>query len=430
MTKLGNIPGPRARLGRFAETVKIFNDPIGYVGRRFERYGPIFRTPTTTLTTPPSRSYPGTICVYGPELIRELVSNHDGFHRSAISHRLYPADGLTDRTAPLRRIMTGLTHARSDAHRVQRSLILPAFRKSKVETYVPDIISETERLMDEWEIGETYDMSAEMRKLILRISARSLFGQADQAAGERVGMLIDAWVDFIMSEAHLVPIDVPGIPYRRWLNLSRQIEDATRRLITAKRDSGTGDDSLLSRLIQATDETGAGLTEDELVGHISLLLWGSKDAAAAAMMWTLFLQSLHPEVHADHLDELERVLGGSTPSIEDLARLDTTDCILKESLRLLPPFPLVNRVASPGGSLGGYEVPEGTEVIMSIYHTHRMADVYEDPDAFQPDRWRSIKPGTFEYLPFGRGQRLCPGSNLAWQELLIAISMLTQRFRV
>ena len=91
--------------------------------------------------------------------------------------------------------------------------------------------------MDEWEVGETYDMSHEMRKLILRISARSLFGRADQAAGERVGLLIDEWVDFIMSEAHLVPIDLPGIPYRRWLNLSRQIEDATRRLITARRSA-------------------------------------------------------------------------------------------------------------------------------------------------------------------------------------------------
>jgi cytochrome P450 len=429
MTRTTAIPGPRARLGRFAETARIFNDPVAYVGRNFEKYGPIFRTPTNALTTPPSSAYPGTICIYGPELIRELCSNHDGFHRSAMSHRLYPAGRATSRTDSLRRIMTGLTHLRSDEHRAHKSLILPAFRKHQVGTYVPDIISETQRLMDEWQVGATYDMSSEMRKLILRISARSLFGQTDQPEGERIGRLIDRWVDFIMSEAHLFPIDLPGVPYRRWLNLSHQIEAATRRLITTKRHQGVDDDSLLARLIRASDDAGSGFSEDDLVGHISLMLWGSKDAAAAALVWTLFLLSLHPEVHRDLLDELNDVVSDSAPSVHDLAQLEVTSSVLKESLRLLPPFPLVNRVASPDGVLGGFEVKEGTEVIMSIYHTHRMPDMYTEPDAFRPHRWRSLSPKTFEYMPFGGGPRLCPGTNLAWQELMIATAMLTQRFR-
>jgi cytochrome P450 len=170
---LNIIPGPNPRFGRFIETVKIFNDPIAYVGKYFNEYGQIFGTLTSSLTTPPSSSYPGTICLYGPDLIRELCTNHDGFHRSALSHRLYPSNSVTPRTEPLRRIMTGLTHARSDIHSAHRSLILPAFHKQKVKTYIPDIVEETQRLMDEWQAGNVYDMSREMNKLILRISARS-----------------------------------------------------------------------------------------------------------------------------------------------------------------------------------------------------------------------------------------------------------------
>ena len=426
---LSAIPGPNPRYGKFMETVKIFNDPISYVGKHFEKYGRIFATSTNSLTTPPSSGYPGTVCLYGPELIQELSTKHDSFHRSALSHRLYPVDHVTPRTAPLRRIMTGLTYVRGDVHSAHRRLILPAFHKQKVKTYLPDIVSETRKIIDEWRVGAVYDISSEMSKLILRISARSLFGHADQTEGQRIGSLIDQWVDFIMSEAHLFPYDLPGIPYRKWLDLSHQIEAATRRLIITKREMGIDDDSLLSRLIQASDEGGSGFSEDDLVGHISLMLWGSRDAAAAALMWSIFLISLHADIQEDLANELDQVLDGSPPSLENLTQLHVTENVLKESLRILPPFPLVNRVTSPGAHLGGYEIPEGAEVIMSIYHTHRMPEFYSEPDAFMPHRWQTISPKTYQYLPFGGGPRMCPGSNLAWQELMVITAMLLQSFR-
>jgi len=426
---LESMPGPSARFGRFVETVKVFSDPIQYVDKNFKAYGPIFRTLTASLTTPPSPNYPGTICIYGPNLIHELCSDHDGFHRSALSHRLYPVDKVTPRTEPLLRIMTGLTHVRGDTHRAHRRLILPAFHKHKIINYIPAIISETQGLMNEWQVGDVYDISREMSKLILRISARSLFGQTDQTEGRRIGLLIDQWVAFIMSESHLFPLDFPGVPYHKWLDLSHQIEAATRQIIVEKRTHGADDDSLLSMLIQATDEGGMGFSEEDLIGHISLMLWGSRDAAAAALMWTLFLISLHAEIQERIVGELNAVLHGSPPSREQLAQLPLTENALKESLRLLPPFPLVNRVASPSRQLAGYEVPEGAEVIMSIYHTHRMPELYDEPSSFRPDRWRTLKPGTFEYMPFGGGPRMCPGYNLAWEELIVAIAMLLQRFR-
>jgi cytochrome P450 len=426
---LAKIPGPSARFGRFVETALVFNDPIQYFDRYFQRYGRIFVSWTASLTTPPSSNYPGTVCIYGPELIRELCSNHDGFHRSALSHRLYPAGKTNHRIQPLTRIMTGLTHVRGDTHRLHRRLILPAFQKQRVKTYLPEIISETQRLTAEWRAGESYDMSREMSKLILRISARTLFGQLGQAEGQRIGLLIDRWVDFIMSVSHLFPLDLPGLPYHHWLNLSREIEAATRQLISEKRARGAQDGSLLSMLIQATGEDGGGFTEDDLVGHISLMLWGSRDAAAAALVWSLFLISLHAGVQERVVRELASVLGGNPPSLEQLSLLPETENALKESLRLMPPFPMVNRVASPGGQLGGYEIPQGSEVIMSIYHTHRMPELFPEPAAFLPQRWQDLHPETFEFMPFGGGPRMCPGSNLAWQELVVITAMLWQRYR-
>lgn len=154
------VGGPPSRFGRFAETLIFFSDPIGYLDTHFAKYGPIFGLLTATMTTPPAKDYPGTVCIYGPDLLRELSSDHDGYHRVAMSHRLYPADGVTLRTQPLKRIMTGLAYQRGDTHRAHRRLITPALTKQKVRTYFNDMVAETQGLMDEWRVGETYDLNA------------------------------------------------------------------------------------------------------------------------------------------------------------------------------------------------------------------------------------------------------------------------------
>jgi cytochrome P450 len=396
----------------------------------FAEYGPIFAAPTGSITSVPRPDYPGTVFIHGPNLMHDLCADKDGYYRTALSHRLFPAEETTLRTAPLKRIMTGLAYQRGETHRLHRRLILPALHKQRVKTYLDDMVSETQALLDTWKGGQVYDMRQEMNRLILRISARSLFGRLDQAEGERIGLLIDQWIDFIMSASHLFPYDLPGFPYRKWLNLSKDIETATRQLIVSKRKSGADDDSLLSLLIQATNEDGASFSEDDLVGHISLMLWGSRDAAAAALMWALFLISLHAEVHDNVVQELDSVLSGSAPTLEQLTLLPSTERALKESMRVLPPFPIVNRVAAENQRLGGYDIPERAEVLMSIYHTHRMPELYAQPDAFRPERWQTIDPQTFEYLPFSGGPRMCPGTNFAWQELMVVTAMILQRYRL
>jgi cytochrome P450 len=203
----------------------------------------------------------------------------------------------------------------------------------------------------------------------------------------------------------------------------------TRQIIRDKRASGASDDSLLSRLIQAADDDGLGFSEEDLVGHISLMLWGSRDAVAAALTWSLFLISMHERVQESIVSELEALLSGHPPSVQQLAQLPMTEHALKESLRLLPPFPMLDRVAAADTEVAGYEVPQGTEFIMSIFHTHRMPKYYEEPSAYRPERWQKINPELFQFMPFGGGPRMCPGSNLAWQELVTIVAMLLARFR-
>lgn len=427
---LKSIPGPRPLLGPYSAALSFFNDPISYLTPLFEQYGNLFQVKTPPMATPPNPDYPGTVFLYGPELIQQVVMKHDAYYRVAMSLSLYPVGKISARQKPLTRIMTGLPYLQKDEHRKHRRMMMPSFQKQAVQSYHNDMIQATLRMLDRWKENETIDVSREMSLLTMQITALTLFGREDMEEGERVGRAVEKWIDFVMSLGHLLPIDLPGFGYRGWLDLSKEIETDTLRLIESKRATGAADHSLLSLLIQTRDQDGASLSEDELIGHISLLLWGSRDASVYAAVWTLFLLSQHPDILANVVDELDHILAGNPPSVEQLDELPLLERIIKESLRLLPPFPVIHRVSAQVNELGGYSIPPQAEIVMSTYHTHRIPDLYPDPLAFHPDRWLTIQPSVFEFTPFSGGPRMCIGSSFAMQELKVILALVLQRHRL
>jgi cytochrome P450 len=424
------IPGPRSFLGPYRAAIAFFNDPLGYLDNLFAKYGNLVWVKTPPMATPPNPNYPGTVFLYGPELIQQLVMKHDAYYRVAMSLGLYPVDKISPRQEAVTRIMTGLPYLQRDEHRKHRRLMMPAFHKQAVQTYHSDMLAATVEMLERWKVGERIGVSGEMLRLTMRITALTLFGQEGVEEGERVGAIVEKWIDYVMSLSHLLPYDLPGFRYRSWLDLSKEIETATRKLIDDKRKAGATDHSLLSMLIQTRDQDGSSLSEDELIGHISLLLWGSRDASVYAATWTLFLLSQHPEILADVVDELDGLLDGNLPSVEQLDQLPLLERVIKESLRLLPPFPVIHRVSAETNELGGYPIPPGVEIVMSTYHTHRIEEIYHDPLAFNPDRWLTIQPSVFEFTPFSGGPRMCIGSSFAMQELKVILALVLQRYRL
>lgn len=346
-----------------------------------------------------------------------------------MSLALYPSGTVSSRQGPVTRIMTGLPNLRGDEHRRQRRLIMPALHGESVRSHHDPMVTAVNDMVDRWRLGDQIDLTQEMLRLTLRISATTLFGREELDRGEHLGHVIEAWIAFVMSLGHLLPYDLPGTPYRRWLRLSAEIEDVTRRLIEEKRASEP-DDSLLSRLVRATDEEGSVLSEEDLVGHVSLLLWGSRDASVYAVVWTVFLLSQHPDAAAQVADELEDRVSDARPTREALAGLTSLHRVVQESLRLLPPFPVLHRVASRSNELAGNPVAEGSELALSVYHTQRDADWFYRPAHFMPERWEENPPGPFVFLPFGSGPRMCPGQPFALQEVTIILAVLLSRRRL
>jgi cytochrome P450 len=187
---------------------------------------------------------------------------------------------------------------------------------------------------------------------------------------------------------------------------------------------------MLSMLLQAHDDEGASLTKDELVGQLSFLIFAGFESTVHALSFAAYLLAQHPEVSAKLHDEVRSLLRGDAPTVEQLRVLPYLDAVVKESLRLLSPVPFLLRTTEESASLGGFELPPRTELMLSIYHTHRMPDLFADPKRFVPERWERINPGPYEYMPFSVGPHMCAGKALALMEMKVVLAMIIQRFRL
>ena len=425
------VPGPPPLpiIGALGNLVQFRSDPLGYSQRVFRSYGPL-----ATLVDGPARLLTprgtGVVLATGPELNRQVLTQHDRFHTYALSGRFFPEDDDRPRLRPLKRMMTGLFHVNGDEHRRHRRLLMPAFHKARLEAYRDDMVELVGEMLDGWRPGQATDLSAEMTRLTLRVATKTLFGDDVGESGVKITHWMQDWLLTMFSLAALLPWDLPGLPYRRWLDRSHQIDAAMSELVRRKRAQGTEGADMLSMLLAARDEDGSQLTDDEIIGHAGVIFAAGHETSANALTWTLLLLSQHPKVASSLGEELAAELHGDAPTTEQLTRLPLLDAVVKESLRVLPPVPLHPRFVSEPVELGGYHLPAYTEIFLSIYNLHHDPALFPDPQSFLPSRWASIRPSTFEYNPFSAGPRMCIGAAFAMMEIKIALAMILQRFRI
>jgi cytochrome P450 len=200
-------------------------------------------------------------------------------------------------------------------------------------------------------------------------------------------------------------------------------------MLDEKRRAGATGGDLVSMLVAANQQGQQWMSDEDLIGQVTIAFAASYETTANAMTWTLFLLAQHPKVAHALLDELESVMGGAPPSVDTLARAPLLEAVVKESLRILPPVPYTIRVAREPTPIGPFTVLRGDRVILSHYVTHHLPELYASPERFDPERWFTLKRGPYEYLPFSAGPRLCIGYSFAMQALKLSTAMLLQRVR-
>ena len=177
------------------------------------------------------------------------------------------------------------------------------------------------------------------------------------------------------------------------------------------------------------------MSDDQLRDEVMTLFLAGHETTALALSWTCYLLAQHPDIELKLLAELYAVLGGRTPSLEDLPRLRYTEMVVKESMRLYPPAWGVGCRAIADCEIGGYRVKAGSNIFILQWQTQRDPRFFPDPERFDPERWREdpIRAGRiprYAYFPFGGGPRVCVGAAFAMVEATLLLATIQQKFHL
>jgi cytochrome P450 len=376
------------------------------------------------------------LMIFHPEAIQRVMQdNHKNYSKET-------------RTFDYMRLLlgNGLLSSNGDFWLQQRRLIQPAFHHKQVNRLSEMIVQQTREILDRLEpgaaSGQAVDLSHEIMNLTLGIATQALFGSrvqdVDGNLGETIGFLISD-TPFRMEHPFYPPAWFPASHNRQFNTALQRLDRVIYGLIAERRKGGGEQNNLLDLLMQAQIEadpdSGAGpqsMTDRQLRDEVVTLFLAGHETTAVSLCWTLTLLAQHPDVEARLRRELDQVLAGRTPTLEDLPRLEYTRRVRDESMRLYPPAWVTERKALGEDVLCGYRIPAGVTVGISQYATHRNPEFWENPQAFDPDRFspeRSASRHSYAYFPFGGGPRQCIGKNLALLETHLALAMLLQRFR-
>src|SRR5215470_7900463 len=374
------------------------------------------------------------IVVNAPDAIRRVFLDNVGN---------YPKDRLQlEKLEP--GLGRGLLTAEAEDWKLQRRTLAPLFQPQAVTDYLPDIVGAVREHLARFEIaateGATIDMAAEMTALTYEIISRTVFSGELQTSAEVMRAAIshyfavlgriDLW-DFLK-----VPFWLPRPALWRVRSSTRVFRTEVHRLLKQRRaretTAGTPRD-IVTLLIQARDpETGSALSDRIINDNLVTFIGAGHETTANALGWTLFLLSEFPWAYDRLAQEVDTVLNGNAPTIEDIPKLVFTRMVIEEAMRLYPPVPFLSRQAVRPDRLGDVEVRPRSLVVVAPWVVHRHRLLWEEPELFEPERFapdrRALVP-RFGYLPFGAGPRICIGAGFAMQEALIALAMIVQRFR-
>ena len=336
----------------------------------------------------------------------------------------------------------GLVLNEGDGWRRQRRRMNPAFQHRRIASLMPILTGVVEEKVERWEqaraAGTPVEMQREMMSLTLRIILRTMFGlSVDEAQLDRLAVSLEAALRHMSLRmfTFFLPewVPLPGAAECR--RAKAFLEGEVRRIVAERRreeDAGEARD-LLSMLLEARDEeSGEGMTDLELRDEVMTTIFGGYEATAGALAWTWHLLAAHPEVAERLRTEALEVLDDRRPTFEDLGRLKVAERVAMEVMRLYPPFWDSPRAAAVDDEVGGWHVPAGSTVIICPYATHRLPDLWDDPERFDPDRFlpeRVAGRHRHAWIPFGTGPRVCIGRHLAMMEMQLILAMVARTFR-
>jgi cytochrome P450 len=409
-------PGP----GDFslARTHQVANDPLPLLLGAYEELGPIF-----SMRLLHSR----VVFMLGPEANQFVTVSHpENFHwRESSFGDLIPLLG------------DGLLTIDDDYHDRAREIMMPAFHREQVTAAIEAMAAEAEVAIGSLPLGGVADVYAWMRNLAMRIAMRALLGLDPDEAGKGAAAAehFERALGYYGIDYQWRLLRGPGSPWRKLL-ASREVLDEIvfAEIARHRADPDPERRDILSLLVGVRGAGGESFTDREIRDQVMTLMFAGHDTSTSTLTFMMHELARHPEAAERLREEQDRVLGGATPTIDQLEReMPYLEMVLDEVLRLYPPAWIGPRRAVREFEFGGYTVPRGAYVNYCSWASHRLPEVFPEPEAFVPERFTRERKAALPrgaYVPFGGGSRICIGKRFGQTEVKLVATMLLQRLRL
>jgi cytochrome P450 len=436
-------PGPNYKMpGKLIR--QFIHDPIKTLSTISQKYGDI----SYFKLGPKQHVY----LINNPDYIEKvLIYDHRNFKKGP---RLQAAKAL---------LGEGLVTSEGDFHNRQRRLIQPIFHPKQIMSYANIMTDYAIRFRDRWKNEDIVDVSQEMMELTLGIICKSVLNYDVESEAEQVGKWLTITRNYskrLQSPIGHVLDKIPILPAPKGARKAKEeLDSLVYGLISDRRhqqeepDNKRFDD-LLSRLLEAQDSNLAGsaslnstqfssndkMSDKQVRDEVMTIFIAGHETTANALTWTFYLLSQYPDAEKKLHDEIDSVLGATDgnshnssriPTPDDIPKLQYTEKVLRESMRLYPPVWTMSRYVEKDYPVGEYTIPAGSSILMSQYVMHHDPQYYEEPEQFNPDRWTAkfkTDLPRFSYFPFGGGIRGCIGEPFAWIEGVLIIAVIAQKW--
>lgn len=404
--------------------IKNINNPIPMVHSYMKKYG------TTYGFNPIGGVAEFGITSADPDFIQHVLQKNNKNYRKSkiVTHTLGGYIG------------NGLLTSEGDYWLKQRRLIQPGFHRKKIAALIEIMntaIEETIQILDEAaSTGDTIDIYKEMMHLAFKIVARSIFSTSmNEEEVQRLDEVISGVQEMVIKQIRQ--------PYLHWyfkLNgmldrcqaLSDDAGEILMKYIKARREDPKKYDDLLDMLLSSKyEDTGEGMTDQQVLDEALILFVAGHETSANAMTWMWHLLSKHPQYVTQLRQEIDEKLGGEAASFENLPLLSFNKQVINEAMRMYPPAWIVDRFSKERDEVNGIEIPKNSLIVMFIYGVHHSKEIWGDPEIFRPERFdlsHKKDRHNYAFMPFGGGPRLCIGNSFAMMEMQLALNKIVQRF--
>jgi cytochrome P450 len=417
------IPGP-SETGLLKQAARLLREDTATMLQDLRRrYGRIVRL---RMPTDGAEAY----LLADPTYVQRVLESNQGNYRKAAVYR----DELGELFG------RGLLTSEGDHWSRQHRTIRPMFRSDSVRSFADLVAEQTDAMCDRWAArDEPIDLLAEMERVTLLIIGKAMFSTDMETHAEDIAGALDVLRTEFQRQTNSIRPTIPEwlpTPHNRRVSAARdQLNGIVYGLIEERRGQEGEYDDLLSALMTARDEeTGERMDDEQIRDEIMTFLLAGHETTAAALTWTWYLLARNPAVHEELHEQVTAQSGETTGAAFSFGDDPTyaKQCV-QEAMRIYPPVPVFVREARETDTIDGYEIPAGSEVLLSQYVVHRDPDLWDEPSRFRPERFAAgadDERARYSYFPFGGGRRICIGRQFALMEAQIVLSRAVERYRL